>query len=225
MSENKFDASKHLTKLKGKDYLEVKFRLQWLRTEQPDAVIDTKLMEHTFGEFALFKATVSIPEKGMATGWGSETPRDFNDYIEKAETKAIGRALAALGYGTQFCEDHDFGNGAQTAEPKVVDSPVERRPQTPVQTQAQPVAQSQPMRGTGITEKQMAFIHQLATDRGKTHEDLNAMASATYGCPVKGLNSRQASEFIDAVRQLPIPRKPAPVAQPSDEEPPLPEYE
>jgi hypothetical protein len=223
MSEGKFEASKYITKLQGKEYLEVKWRLLWLRTEAPNATIDTELVRLE-PDFALFKATIT-DGKGSATGYGSETAKDFRDYIEKAETKAIGRALAALGYGTQFCEDHDFGNGAQTAEPKVVDSPVERRPQTPVQTQAQPVAQSQPMRGTGITEKQMAFIHQLATDRGKTHEDLNAMASATYGCPVKGLNSRQASEFIDAVRQLPIPRKPAPVAQPSDEEPPLPEYE
>ncbi|HKG29607.1 MAG TPA: hypothetical protein VKB01_10775, partial [Thermomicrobiales bacterium] len=37
-----------------------------------------------------------------ATGYGSETASDFPDFIEKAETKAIGRALNALGYGAQF---------------------------------------------------------------------------------------------------------------------------
>jgi hypothetical protein len=51
---------------------------------------------------AIFKATVSLPTGGKATGYGSETSGDFGDFIEKAETKAIGRALNALGYGAQF---------------------------------------------------------------------------------------------------------------------------
>ena len=39
--EKDFRASRYLTKLNGKDYLEVKWRLLWLRTEHPDAVIVT----------------------------------------------------------------------------------------------------------------------------------------------------------------------------------------
>jgi hypothetical protein len=31
-----------------------------------------------------------------------EKAASFSDFLEKAETGAIGRALAALGYGTQF---------------------------------------------------------------------------------------------------------------------------
>jgi hypothetical protein len=58
----------------------------------------------------------------MATGHGSETARDFKDYIEKAETKAIGRALAALGFGTQFAPDIDDGSSIG----RVVDAPVSR---------------------------------------------------------------------------------------------------
>ncbi len=50
-----------------------------------------------------------LPSGGRATGYGSEAQGDFADYIEKAETKAIGRALAALGYGTQFALDFDLG--------------------------------------------------------------------------------------------------------------------
>ena len=107
MSTISFDASKYLTDLGGKDYLEVKWRLLWLRTEHPDAVIETELVKHGAG-LALFRARVSLPGSGIATGWGSETAGDFEDYIEKAETKALGRALAALGSGTQFCEDFDF---------------------------------------------------------------------------------------------------------------------
>lgn len=128
MSEKAFDASRYLTKLKGKDYLEVKWRLLWLRTEHPDAVIETELarLETDFAAghaMAVFRASVSIPDGGSATGWGQEELRDFGDYLEKAETKALGRALAALGFGTQFCEDFDFAEGDQN---RVVDSPVDR---------------------------------------------------------------------------------------------------
>ncbi len=56
---------------------------------------------------AVFRAEVILPNGGRATGYGSEAQADFADYIEKAETKAIGRALAALGYGTQFALDFE----------------------------------------------------------------------------------------------------------------------
>ena len=85
----------------GADYLDVKWRLLWLRKEHPDAEIVTELVQHD-PQMAIFKATVTVPSGGKATGYGSETASDFPDFIEKAETKAIGRALNALGYGAQF---------------------------------------------------------------------------------------------------------------------------
>ncbi len=119
-----FDASRYLTKLKGKDYLEVKWRLLWLRTEHPDAVIETDLARLELDPpMAVFRARVSIPGGGSATGWGQEELKDFGDYLEKAETKALGRALAALGFGTQFTEDFDFAEGDPN---RVVDSPIDR---------------------------------------------------------------------------------------------------
>jgi len=87
----------------GADYLDVKWRLLWLRKEHPDAEILTELVQHD-PQMAIFKATVTVPSGGKATGYGSETASDFPDFIEKAETKAIGRALNALGYGAQFGE-------------------------------------------------------------------------------------------------------------------------
>ncbi|MGN6755587.1 MAG: hypothetical protein ACTHMJ_04260 [Thermomicrobiales bacterium] len=104
----KFDPSRHLRQLRGKggasDYLDVKWRLVWLRAEHPDAHSTT---EHVTlpSDLAIFKARVTIPDGGSATGYGSETARDFGDFIEKAETKALGRALIALGYGTQFAQE------------------------------------------------------------------------------------------------------------------------
>jgi len=59
---------------------------------------------------------------GVATGTKSEKAASFPDFIEKAETGAIGRALAALGYGTQFTGDEwDEAH-------RIVDSPVDRQP-------------------------------------------------------------------------------------------------
>src|SRR5215210_7741237 len=103
-----FDPSKYLTRVNGSDYLEVKWRLVWLRAQHPDATVETELISH-IDNTAIFRAQVSIPGGGSSTGWGSETSGDFRDYLEKAETKAIGRALAALGFGTQFCPDFEFG--------------------------------------------------------------------------------------------------------------------
>ena len=42
--------------------------------------------------------------------------QNIRDYFEKAETKAIGRALAMLGYGTQFAPELDEAE-------RVVDTP------------------------------------------------------------------------------------------------------
>ena len=100
-----FDPTPYIRQLRGRgggaDYLDVKWRLLWLRKEHPDAAIVTELVQHD-PMMAIFKATVTVPTGGKATGYGSETASDFPDFIEKAETKAIGRALNALGYGAQF---------------------------------------------------------------------------------------------------------------------------
>jgi hypothetical protein len=117
----------NVRQLRGKgggtaDYLDVKDRIRWFRHEHPNGLIVTEALKIT-DQVAIFKATATADmEGGVATGHGSETPGDFKDYIEKAETKAIGRALAALGYGTQFLPDD--------GEP-IADAPVERStPQT-----------------------------------------------------------------------------------------------
>jgi hypothetical protein len=120
-----FDPMQYLSNFDGRDYLEVKWRLLWLRSEHPDAHITTEIAQHNEESgFALFRAEVEIPGGGKSTGWGSETVRDFHDYIEAAETKALGRALASLGYGTQFCQDFDFTSNARPGTLQVVDAPV-----------------------------------------------------------------------------------------------------
>ena len=84
-ADRRFDPSRYLRKLAGREYLEVKWRLLWLRTEHPDAAMETEMVRLEDG-FALFKARVAIPGGGEATGWGSETRQDFFDFVEKAES-------------------------------------------------------------------------------------------------------------------------------------------
>jgi hypothetical protein len=189
MSEKSFDASRYLRKLNGKDYLEVKWRLLWLRTEHPEAVISTELVKHETG-LALFRARVALPEGGEATGWGSETSSDFSEYIEAAETKALGRALAALGYGTQFCEDFDFSAEAAVRDPApVVDAPVAAPPGGARTREAR------------ATAPQVKAIYSIARSRrGLGEAEVEERSRAAYGCPPAELSRRQASQFIDALK-------------------------
>ena len=114
-----FDPTPYLRQLRGRgggDYLDVKWRLLWLRKEHPDAELLTEMVEHD-QQMAIFKATVTLPTGGKATGYGSETANDFPDFIEKAETKAIGRALNALGFGAQFGERGDEAANVPSGRP------------------------------------------------------------------------------------------------------------
>lgn len=107
-----------LLNMRGKPYLQVAHRLVWFREERPEWSIETEIVERTSAG-ALMKATIK-DDKGkiIAQGHKMETPQGFADYLEKAETGAIGRALAMCGYGTQFCsEELDEGD-------RLADSPV-----------------------------------------------------------------------------------------------------
>lgn len=130
--ENKFNPAEHFIRLQGKDYLQVMWRLVWFREDKPLWCINTELVSHdTEKNVAVFRAVISDDNGSVkSTGYGSESARDFRDYLEKAETKAVGRALAMLGYGTQFAPELDEGD-------RIVDSPVPRNqnPAPPVNNQ------------------------------------------------------------------------------------------
>jgi hypothetical protein len=128
-----FDPQPHLIKLPRKvkdratghyttvydDYLEVKWRLCWFRDRYPHGVITTdEICVDLDRGYARFKATVEDGEGGRAIGYGTETAAGFADYVERAETRALGRALAALGIGTQFV-GQDLTEGEY-----IVDAPV-----------------------------------------------------------------------------------------------------
>ncbi|HEY7030743.1 MAG TPA: hypothetical protein VH482_05425 [Thermomicrobiales bacterium] len=203
--QSNFDPSKYLTKVGSSDYLEVKWRLVWLREAHPDATVETELVSHdpsaSSGQaLAVFRARVTIPGGGSATGWGSEGYNDFRDYLEKAETKALGRALAALGFGTQFCPDFDFG----ATQGAVVDSPIDF-----ASTRGRRMAEGQSDNGDRrvaslnqpVTPRQLKFIQAIAREKGLSDDELNGEIERVYGkATVAELDRRDASAFIDRLQ-------------------------
>lgn len=127
-----------LISLKGKSYLMVGYRLQWLVETVDNFVIETQYLKLE-DTYAVVQAKVTIYNKDgqvvkSASATKKETQKDFPDFVEKAETSAVGRALAMLGYGTQFAlADLDEGQ-------RLADSPVEnvfKKPEaTPIVTTA-----------------------------------------------------------------------------------------
>lgn len=132
MGEKKFNPNEHLMQLKGRDYLQVMWRLVWFREEHPAWSIETEPVALN-DTGAAFRAYIKDDTgRVLQTAFGSETKGDFGDFAEKAETKAVGRALAMLGYGTQFTAlELDEGE-------RIVDSPVDRKPQARRQTAQKP---------------------------------------------------------------------------------------
>jgi hypothetical protein len=120
--------------LKGKLYLPARRRVQWMRgnpVPHPEWTIDTEIVDHERGKrtspsrvdggYAVVRANI-YDETGrlIATGLKSEYSENFSDYLEKAETGAIARALAIAGYGTESALDLDEGAEAG----RIADSPV-----------------------------------------------------------------------------------------------------
>lgn len=142
MSEEKADynPADHMLNLKGKEYLPVAARIVWLRRDHPDAQIRTILTDHNPQEgTALYRAEVTLPSGGHAEATATQSRKQFGDYLEKCETKAIGRALGFLGYGTMAAFEDEPGN------PLYADAPVDRPRQQPTGQQRHQAA-----RATGL---------------------------------------------------------------------------
>ena len=115
-----FDPKSKVSNLRGKEYLEVKWRLVWFRDDRKDGAILTEVVSTSP---LMVKATVMDGNKVLATGYGTAQVKANAVWngreVEKAETAAIGRALAHAGYGTQFTGEDEGDN--------LADSPVEHK--------------------------------------------------------------------------------------------------
>jgi hypothetical protein len=214
MPVRQFNPNEHLISLKSreglKDYLPVQWRLVWFRSACPQGTIDTeeievdldrevseeafvwnnetrrseKVMKRAKG-YARFRAVITDGKGGRATGTKSENAASFPDFIEKAETGAIGRALAALGYGTQFAPDLDEAH-------RIVDSPISNQnsgsngnnhaPERPIPT---PSATTRPVTTNGAAN---ANRGQNTTAERHTDGELPAMATEQQLASIRKLS-------------------------------------
>ena len=100
-------------------YLPVAARIAWFRREHPDWSIITKTIQLA-NKAVVMKAIIKDANgRIIATARKKETEVGFADYIEKAETGAVGRALAMCGYGTLQAPEFD-------EEERLADSPIEK---------------------------------------------------------------------------------------------------
>lgn len=90
------------TNIKGKDYAEVKEKVKAFRKVYPEGGISTKIVsfdeEHCVVKAEVFNDVGSL----LASGHAQEkmaTTKFKDSILEVCETSAIGRALAALGFG------------------------------------------------------------------------------------------------------------------------------
>lgn len=116
--------------------------------------------------YAKYKAIVTLQIGNMvkrASATKSERAVDFPDYVEKANTGAVGRALAMIGFGTQFT-----GPELDEGTARIVDAPVERNT-TPAAGRASD-GNNAPSENAdaSITEQQLASIRKLCQHIGKS---------------------------------------------------------
>lgn len=108
----------------GKMYLPAAYRVVWFRDELGDDWgIRTSLVEGGHGAgFACVRAEILNPSgQVVSCGHKTETKTDFPaGWVEKAESGSIARALAHLGFGTQFTAELD---DAHEAAGRLADSP------------------------------------------------------------------------------------------------------
>jgi hypothetical protein len=170
------------------DYLDVKWRIVWFRTEHPNGSIATRLMSEPGVSPAVVQATVTLENGVTATGFGQCGEDDWSDWLEKAETRAIGRSLALLGYGTQFCEDFDE---------IISDSPVESSRASTSGGQQTALPSTDPM-----TANQQKYLFSLAREAGVPNDELDEIVHERFGHGVSELLKSEASTLIGSLQEL-----------------------
>jgi hypothetical protein len=133
-----------LMNLKGKNYLQVAYRLVWFREEHPEWSIETEYLSQDAQQAVARAVIKDLSGRIIAVAHKEESAKDFpQGHREKAETGAIGRALGLCGYGTQFEPEFD-------EEERVVDSPITPKNGVGVHPE-------QPNAGDGIPKEGYAF--------------------------------------------------------------------
>jgi hypothetical protein len=113
-----------IVNIRGKEYQTVALRVQKFREAHPDWEISTEIIEAN-EKFVIMQARIYNTEgKCIATGHAEEfrsaSQINSTSALENAETSAIGRALAAAGWGgTEFASANEVQNAIHQQNKKV----------------------------------------------------------------------------------------------------------
>jgi hypothetical protein len=195
-----------LLNLKGKPYLQVAHRLVWFREEHPMGRIVTSIVQLA-DKHAIAKAEIYVVgqrpggdpfEVLMSTAHKKEEASHFPDFIEKAETGAIGRALAMAGYGTQF--DPELDEGVRLADAPIAPAKKAASVESAVESSAAPKAALKTSRATidaSITKTSEILLKQSKMPIEEQKALLN-----TYGVNSKAeLTDDQATELLSKLKE------------------------
>jgi hypothetical protein len=187
-------------------YLQVQHRVLWLRGEMgehPDAQILTEIITlDVERQYAVVKAIVSIPNGGTATAHGSALASSLPSaqrakFLEFAETRAVGRALAMLGYSTAGAMDLDE-DGAD--EP--VDAPL-RAPQSRHRSPHAPTANAtQVVVPSRAVAQKLSAIKSAAEQLGWPAGQVRTLA-LSMGLPERStdMTEQQAGQLLAALEE------------------------
>ena len=125
---NTFDPVARLSTLEdGSQYLGARERLLWFLGEQDEYSVASQV-ERLSSTMVIVKVTVAVGNGKKVEALGSAAANGDYRAIETAETHALGRALALLGYGTEAALDLDTKT--------IVDSPARPQQQRPPQVES-----------------------------------------------------------------------------------------
>ncbi|MDO8689214.1 MAG: hypothetical protein Q7R39_04275 [Dehalococcoidia bacterium] len=139
-----FDPVQHLRTLEdGSEYLDARWRLVWFLENHSEYSITSNLV-HLSPKLVIVKVTITLPGGRSAEGLGMASAHDVYRYVETAQTHALARALAMLGFGTESALDFDTDAPA--------DAGVQRNGNN---GKKEPVSQALPTDGSKETSQQI----------------------------------------------------------------------
>lgn len=189
--ETKAGTKLPLRNIRGNLYMDVTWRVVWMREEHPDWQVHTNIV-HADDKGALMRAVVINSDgKTIATGHRYQD-KSFGAAIEKAESQAIGRALAVAGYGTSHAlADFDDGSEDPSTLPDSAVPPPGTR--TVVQAEPRPHNSSDPA----------SYLIKFGKYNGKTLQEIGIEQASGYAdwLEKSGKPSQQSFDLVAAVRE------------------------
>jgi len=190
-----FDPKKYMSNLRGKDYLEVKWRIVWFREAHPEGAITTEILSYDplIVQAKVFNADLKVLSYGTGSAQAKQGAVWSGREVEKAETAAIGRALAHAGFGTQFSEEESD---------HLADSPVEKKQEKRQDNKTSKIVWSRLAKDTAmsvanIVEKNaIALLNLSCLDEKSTPDDIRAWYQLYAGFRIEN-EARDAAELAN----------------------------